>query len=113
MLHPYWVNFSCRDPLPGLKSSGDERYKTYVQSRSFSCSKGNILKSAGGQVTFVCIDQKSVTFCHERDRNTLRTARKGLIYRRLTLYDNNCGLEYDKPELKLTLGNITYKVLRM
>ena len=36
-------------------------------------------------MTFVCVDQKSVALCHEHDRNSLRTARKGLIYRRLTL----------------------------
>ena len=52
----FWVYFSCRDPLPGLKSSGDKRHKIYVQRRSFSCSKSNIFKSVGGQVTFVCVD---------------------------------------------------------
>ena len=36
-------------------------------------------------MTFVCVDQKSVTFCHDRDRNSLHTARKDLIYRWLTL----------------------------
>ena len=44
-----------------------------------------MFKYVSWQVTFVCVDQTSVTFCHEYDRSSLRTARKGFIYRRLTL----------------------------